>query len=123
MSKKNRLLIVDDNPEIRKLLKTFLSKQGYEISTASNGLKLIGSLKMNKPDMVLLDIMMSWIDGYDLCKTIKESSELSDIKVIFVSGKTMKEDIARGYEVGCDDYVTKPFELADLKKKIEIQLN
>ncbi|MCK4777874.1 MAG: response regulator, partial [Actinomycetia bacterium] len=109
MKKKKKILIVDDNTQIRKLLKTFLLKEGFDTVTAPNGIKLIGALKFHKPDLILLDIMMSWIDGYDLCKTIKGNKELKDIKVVFVSGKTTRDDIDKGYEVGCDDYITKPF--------------
>lgn len=120
--KKHSIMVVDDEKQIRDLLERLLSISGYEVLTAHNGLKLLSILKVNQPDLIILDIMMSWIDGFELCRIIKKTEQYQHIPVIFLSGRNAKEDIKHGYDVGCVDYITKPFDTGDLIKRIQAVL-
>ena len=106
--RKPSILVIDDDKTIRDLLLRVLTVAGYEVHAASNGLKLLSTLKVNRPDLVILDIMMSWIDGLELCRIIKKTEEFRHIPVLFLSGKGAQDDLRKGYEVGCADYLTKP---------------
>jgi CheY-like chemotaxis protein len=81
---------------------------GYEVHTAANGLKLLSILKVNRPDLIILDIMMNWVDGYELCRIIKRTEEFHHIPVVFLTGCSAPEDVRKGYAVGCAAYLTKP---------------
>ena len=100
------------------MLQVALEAEGFEVSLAANGLRLISSLHVDKPDLILLDVMMSWIDGFELCRAIKQNEEFKHIPVIFISAKKMPDDIRRGMEVGAVDYFTKPLDLTGLVRRI-----
>ena len=100
------------------MLQVALEVEGYDVLLAANGLRLISSLHVDHPDLILMDIMMSWIDGYELCHSVKKNPEFKHIPVIFVSGKKLPSDIKRGYEVGAVDYFTKPIDLDALLARI-----
>ena len=87
-----------------------LELEGYQVTQAANGVKLISSLHVHKPDILLLDVNMSWIDGFELCQAIKKNPEFATIPVVFISGKTSAADVQRGVEVGAADYFTKPLD-------------
>ncbi|NOZ85485.1 MAG: response regulator [Deltaproteobacteria bacterium] len=114
-----KIVIVDDEKETREMLKTALELEGYDILTATNGLRLLSTLYVDRPDLVLLDVLMSWIDGFELCRSIKKNTEYKDIPVIFISAKKSKEDIEEGLACGAIDYFTKPLELDRLISKIK----
>jgi DNA-binding response OmpR family regulator len=114
-----RITIVDDDRETREMLRVALEREGYEVNLVSNGLRLISSLHVDRPDLVLLDVVMSWIDGFELCLAIKKNPDFKDIPIIFVSARGADEDVARGYECGCADYVTKPVDVRDLQQRIK----
>ena len=114
-----KIVIVDDDRDTREMLKTALELEGYEILTATNGLRLLSTLYVDKPDLVLLDVMMSWIDGFELCRSIKKNLEYRDIPVIFISAKKSQEDIETGLACGAVDYFTKPLELDKLVARIK----
>jgi DNA-binding response OmpR family regulator len=113
-----KIVIVDDDRDTREMLQVALEVEGYEVVLASNGLRLISHLHVDKPDLILLDVMMSWIDGFELCRSIKQNREFGHIPVIFISGRKMPADIKRGYEVGAAGYFTKPLDLDALLKRI-----
>ncbi|MCA9566072.1 MAG: response regulator [Myxococcales bacterium] len=113
-----RIIIVDDDRDTREMLQVALEVEGYDVLLAANGLRLISSLHVDHPDLILMDIMMSWIDGYELCHSVKKNPEFKHIPVIFVSGKKLPSDIKRGYEVGAVDYFTKPIDLDALLARI-----
>jgi DNA-binding response OmpR family regulator len=113
-----KIIIVDDDRDTREMLQVALEVEGFEVSMAANGLRLIGSLHVDQPSLILLDVMMSWIDGFELCKSIKQNPEFEHIPVIFISGKKMPDDIRRGKEVGAADYFTKPLDLDALLDRI-----
>ena len=105
-----KILVVDDDRDICAALKALLEEEGYQVSVAYNGIHLLRSLKVERVDLILLDVMMSWIDGFELCRALQKNHDYSLIPVIFVSGRTRPEDIQRGLACGARDYVTKPID-------------
>lgn len=116
------ILIVDDTLKNVQLLGTVLKKADYEISIATDGKRALELLETVSPDLILLDIMMPDIDGYEVCENIKQNSELRSIPIIFLTGKTDTEDIVKAFETGAADYVTKPFRTAELLARVRLQL-
>jgi DNA-binding response OmpR family regulator len=113
-----RVIIVDDDRDLCQMLKMRLERDGFETKVAGNGLRLISSLRVDRPDLILLDVMMSWIDGFDLCKALKQNPEFSNIPVFIMSGRTSPKDVERGYACGCTDYFTKPLDFKHLVQRI-----
>src|SRR6056297_2566272 len=124
--KKPIILMVDDVPKNLQVLGNILSKEGYKISAALNGEQALKILQKAKPDLILLDIMMPGLSGYDVLEKIRADETVRDIPVIFLTAKTEKEDIIQGIEMGAMDYVTKPFNstelLARVNNHIELKL-
>ncbi len=119
------ILIVDDEPKNLQLLGNILKENSYEVEFALDGEKALDWIK-NKPfDLVLLDIMMPVMDGYEVCRKIKANMATQHIPVIFITAKTQTEDIVKGFEVGGSDYISKPFKtpelLARVKKEVELK--
>lgn len=117
-----KVLVVDDDPYILMSLEFLMKKNGYEVMVARNGEEAIEILNISIPDLVLLDIMMPDVNGYDICKYIKSTKNLKNSKVIFMSAKTKDSDIKKGYELGAALYVKKPFSTRDLVKEIKMLL-
>ena len=115
---KLKVTIVDDDRDTRELLAVALEGEGFEVTAAANGLRLIASLQLNRPDVILLDVNMSWIDGFELCRAVKKNEGFRDIPVVFVSGRSSPEDLQRGKEVGASDYFVKPLDLDALITRI-----
>ncbi len=115
---KPRIIIVDDDRDTRELLALALETEGFEVTMAANGLRLISSLELHRPHLILLDVNMSWIDGFELCKAVKKNESFRDIPVIFVSGRGEPEDRRRGIEAGAADYFVKPLDLNALIGRI-----
>ena len=115
---KPRIIIVDDDRDTRELLSMALESEGFEVASAANGLRLISSLQLRRPHLILLDVNMSWIDGFELCKAVKKNENFRDIPVIFVSGRGEPEDRRKGIEAGAADYFVKPLDLEGLLKRI-----
>lgn len=118
-----RLFIVEDNEQIRKMIRDYFTNgksERFVINEASNGLEANNMLQFEEYDLVLLDIMMPYMDGFALCKLIRKNS---DVPIVFLTAKTMERDVLTGYDLGCDDYVTKPFSLATLYAKCIALLN
>jgi DNA-binding response OmpR family regulator len=111
---KPRIIIVDDDRDTRELLAMALETEGFEVASAANGLRLISSLQLRRPHLILLDVNMSWIDGFELCKAVKKNESFRDIPVIFVSGRGEPEDRRRGIEAGAADYFVKPLDITRL---------
>jgi len=114
-----RVIIVDDDRDLRDMLRMRLEQAGYEAQVAANGLRLISSLHVDRPDIILLDVMMSWIDGFELCQALKKNPEFTNIPVFFISARTDPTDVAKGRACGCTDYFTKPLDLKHLVSRIE----
>ncbi|TRX50883.1 response regulator [Fulvivirga sp. M361] len=113
-----KVLIVDDEPNIIMSLEFLMKKNGYEVFIARNGAEAIKAVDRERPDIVILDIMMPHVDGYEVCEYIKQQKITPVAKVIFLSAKGKESDIAKGYEVGADFYMTKPFSTKNLVNKI-----
>jgi len=121
MKQKNKILIVDDDPANLAILHSIL-KDDYIISVSKSGEKALEIIPKFRPDLVLLDIVMPGLSGYDVCKKIRENKSFSFIKIILVSGKAKVEERLAGYEAGADDYITKPFVREELVAKVRIFL-
>jgi DNA-binding response OmpR family regulator len=119
MGAARRVAVVDDDRDIREGLRAALIDEGYDVTVVPNGLRLLSALQVDRPDLIVLDVMMSWIDGFELCRAIKRNSDYAKIPVLFISAKGSKADIQHGLACGAIDYVTKPFDLATLLGKIE----
>ncbi len=114
-----KILIVDDEPNIVMALEYSLKKQGYEVFIARDGEEAIDILEYSAPDVVVLDIMMPNVDGYQTIKWIKNNKALVNTKVVFLSAKNKNSDIEKGLELGADKYLTKPFSV----KKVITEIN
>lgn len=113
-----RILIVEDEEMIADIISTGLTRTGYQCECVYDGAKAAGLLEEKRYDLVLLDIMLPGADGYELMEYIKDC----DTPVIFITAKTRLEDKVRGFHLGADDYITKPFELAELTARVEAVL-
>lgn len=110
------ILVVDDEEKIRTVIKKYAEFEGYEISTASNGIEAIDICRNNKFDIVILDIMMPELDGFSACKKIKE---IRNVPVIMLSARGEEYDKIHGFELGIDDYVVKPFSPRELMLRVK----
>jgi len=108
------VIIVDDDRDTREMLTLALDLEGFEVRTAANGLRLISAMHVDRPDVILLDVMMSWIDGFELCRAIKQNSSFHDIPVIFISARKSDEDERDVVEAGAADYFPKPLDIEKL---------
>jgi CheY-like chemotaxis protein len=115
-----KILIVDDEPDIPELLKLSLINEPYDFIVAHNGEDAIDLTLKELPDLILLDIMMPDMDGYEVVENLKESKAASDIPVIMISAKTAIEDKVKGMELGIDDYISKPFDKREVKARIKM---
>ena len=115
---KGKILVVDDEIYIVHILDFSLGMEGYEVITALDGEQALERVKAEKPDLIVLDIMMPKLDGYEVCKNIKSSAETQHIPVILLSAKGRNVDQKLGFDVGADDYITKPFSPRKLVERI-----
>lgn len=123
MENKEIILVVDDNPELLDGLKTILEMEGYQALTAINGQDALQILERITPDLILADIMMPKMDGYELYEKVHADERWVQVPFIFLTAKTDQTDIRRGKEMGIDDYITKPFEPEDLLAAIRGRLH
>jgi two-component system phosphate regulon response regulator PhoB len=108
MSKPN-ILVVDDEEDILELVRYNLSKEGYEITCVLSGEEALARAKSNRPDLILLDLMLPGVDGFEVCKLLKRADETAQIPIVMLTAKGEDVDIVTGLELGADDYITKPF--------------
>ncbi|MBT9583920.1 response regulator [bacterium] len=118
----SRILLVEDEPGNIQAVSAILKEQGYQISVATSGLQALEVLKRVRPDLILLDVMMPGIDGFETCLRIKASTDWREIPIIFLTAKTETADIVRGFEVGAVDYVAKPFNAHELLARVYTHL-
>jgi CheY-like chemotaxis protein len=116
---KKRILVVDDEKDIAQVVKLRLQANDYEVITAHDGQAALDTAKKEKPDLIILDIMLPKMDGYKVCGLLKSDSRYSKIPIIMFSAKAQAEDATLGKEVGADAYITKPFEPNALLSKIK----
>lgn len=114
-----KLLVVDDEPKIREVIREYAEFNGYEVTEAEDGMSAVGLCKLNKYDLVLLDIMMPKLDGFTACKEIKK---ISDVPIIMLSARGEEYDKLFGFELGIDDYIVKPFSPKELMARVNVVL-
>jgi len=119
MSEQKKILVVDDDPYILMSLEFLMKKNGFAVMVARNGTEALELVEKQLPDLVLLDIMMPDVDGYEICRHIKTSQKLKDAKVVFMSAKSKEADIKKGYDLGASLYITKPFSTREMMKQIK----
>ena len=119
----NKILVIEDNTEVRENIQEILELSNYEVVTAENGKRGVEKAKTEKPDLIICDIMMPELDGYGVLYMLGKTPETNGIPFIFLTAKTEKSDFRKGMNLGADDYLTKPFEEMDLLNTIERRLN
>ncbi len=112
------IAVVDDDHEVREAVQDAFAGAGFRVKLAANGLRLVSALQVDRPDVILLDVMMSWIDGFELCRALKRNTEFCDIPVVFISGKTTRADFEQGLACGAVDYFPKPLDLGALINRV-----
>ncbi len=119
---KFNILIVDDNPANLSVLSTILAEREYVVRPAPNGQMALMALQKYRPDLILLDIMMPKIDGYEVCRRLKEDEQTRDIPVIFMSALSEVLDKVKAFDVGGVDYITKPFQAEEVLARVKTHL-
>ena len=114
-----KILIVDDRPEVVELVRVTLEGEDYEIVDASDGKEALKKVRLEKPDLVLLDVVMPKMNGFEVCRKLKKDPQTKEIPIIMLTAKAQKVDKEKGREVGASDYITKPFSPSALLTKIE----
>jgi len=114
-----RILVVDDEEDLVKLVKKFLEYHRYEVITANDGQEGLEKAKTDKPDLIILDLMLPKISGYKVCGLLKKDTRYAKIPIILFTAKAQEKDVKLGEEVGADAYITKPFEPEVLLSKIK----
>ena len=115
---KSKILIVDDEPDIVETLLSLLQARNFDVITASDGLEGLSKASSEHPDLTILDVMMSGMDGYDVCLTLKNDKQTQNMPVIMLTAKEEKESIIKAHKSGADDYIIKPFNLPTLLSKL-----
>ena len=116
---KARLLVVEDDADIANMLKIYFSGMDYEVDIASRGGLALEKTRSVLPHLIVLDIMLPDIDGYEVCRTLRTNTRTSHIPVIFLTQKDERSDKLQGLELGADDYITKPFDIEELKLRVQ----
>ena len=119
---KKTVFIIDDEIDIQDIIKLNLLNEGYEVFSYSSAEEAVKELAGNEPDLVILDIMMQGMDGYEFCRKLRSTEEYKNIPVIFLSAKSEEFDKVLGLELGGDDYITKPFSIKELKSRVKAVL-
>ena len=113
---KRKVLVIEDNPIIRRLVQLVFEHEGFDVSLASEGSEGVRLALMNPPNIVILDIMMEGLHGFEVCKMLRANSSMRRTAIIIASGKSYKPDIDKAMELGADSYVVKPFSPKELFK-------
>jgi DNA-binding response OmpR family regulator len=113
-----RILIADDEPNIVVSLEFLMKQRGYDIRVVSDGAEALKAVGEFHPDLILLDVMMPRVSGYDVCQKVRENPEWKDIKIVMLSAKGRDVEVTKGLAIGADAYVTKPFSTRDLIAKV-----
>ncbi|MEM1122835.1 MAG: response regulator [Bacteroidota bacterium] len=117
-----RILLVDDEPNILAALKFLMNQAGYDVATANSGAAALSMVDQFQPDVVVLDVMMPGVDGFEVAKQIRENTNLLDTQIIFLTAKGTTEDRRQGFKSGGELYLTKPFDNADVVDSVAYAL-
>jgi DNA-binding response OmpR family regulator len=116
---RKKILVVDDEDDILNFLELVLSEKGYQVATASGGQEALTKAQLERPDLVLLDIMMPQMDGWEVLKLLRVDEDTAEVPVAMLSARTEARDRVQGLQEGAIDYICKPFSLSELLGKIE----
>ncbi len=119
---KSKILVIEDNVDTRRFLQVMLSRE-FDVTIANDGVQGIELARLNQPEIIVLDVVMPILNGYDTCKKLKEDPDTKDIPVIFLSGKNTTTEITYGLSMGADDYLPKPFDHKELLARIKSRLS
>ena len=114
----SRILIVDDEPNIVLALELLMKKEGYEVRAVADGERAVQAAKEFRPDLILLDIMMPKMDGYEVCQSIRSDAQLKDVSIIMLTAKGREVEREKGLALGADHYITKPFSTRQVVMKV-----
>lgn len=114
-----RILVVEDDIDISKMLRIYFDSQGYEVLVANRGSEALETCRRKLPNVVVLDIQLPDIDGYEICRSLRSNTRTSYVPIIFLTQKDERSDKIAGLELGADDYITKPFDIEELKLRVE----
>ncbi len=117
MSKK--IVLAEDEPQIARLIEFKLKKEGYSVTWKENGEEALKAIKEDKPDIILLDIMMPVMGGYEVLRRLKEDENLKSVPVIMLTARAQEKDVVKGIAMGAEDYITKPFHPAELLVRVK----
>jgi len=120
MSDGPRVLVVDDDPQLREALSRALELDGYDVSTASNGVKALDAISADRPDLMVLDVMMPYVGGLDVCRTLRDRKDR--LPILVLTARDEVGDRVAGLDAGADDYLTKPFALEELRARLRALL-
>ena len=120
-----QILVVDDDPNSREIVQTFLESRGYSVRTAANGESALAAVQGLVPELILLDVMMPGMDGWEVARTLKAHTDYADIRVVMMTARSDFSDKQKGLQAGADDYLVKPIQLEDLgntvKRNLEVR--
>jgi CheY-like chemotaxis protein len=115
-----KILVAEDEKDIQKVIKITLKfKGGFDVRFANNGLEVLEMVRAERPDLIILDVMMPKMDGYEACKTLKADASTADIPVVFLTAKAQEKEIEEGLKLGAIDYIKKPFEPDEFNSKVQ----
>ncbi len=117
-----RILVIDDEPEITDIIATFLNEAGYEVKTENTGMSGLEKAKSYKPDLILLDIMMPFMDGYEVCEELKKINQTKKTPIVFLTAKDARSDEGRSFRSGGDMFIKKPFSCERLLEMVKVIL-
>lgn len=116
------ILVIEDDETMRNAIKRILESEGYILKLAADATELTSVLDDQSVDLILMDVGLPWINGFELAQLLKEHKDLKKIPLVFVSGKASEEDMKKAFELGADDYIKKPFDVEKLKKTVDTLL-
>lgn len=122
MEEKQTIVIAEDQPDIAQLVLFKLTKQGYEVVWGKNGREALELIYEKRPSLIILDVMMPIMDGFEVLRKLKADPSTKDVPVIMLTAKTMEEDILKGFDSGAVDYIGKPFSVSELAARVKAVL-
>ncbi len=113
-----KIFVADDDPIVRKFLEAIFTDAGFEVTTASDGEKALAGIRETKPDLVIMDLVMPYRDGFEVCRAVRSTPAVRDVPVIILSMKDREADALKSFEVGADDFIRKPFNPLELLARV-----
>jgi len=117
------LLVVDDDEATRNVLKRLFEKEGYKVLLASDATSLVSILEQEPIQLILLDINLPWVNGFELCKLLKDHDDLKKVPIVFISGRKSETDKKTAFQLGAHDYITKPFNIEEITETVRTLIN